>query len=285
MPIPESQLEIFAKQGATVTAKLTADSVKNALNNYNGFPTNDYEVYLQGSYRNDTNIRGESDVDVVIQLNKTFYNNLNVEEKKLLRLEPAEYLYDNYYADVLKALEKYYGSQNVNASNKCIKIKANGNRLPIDVIVANEYRSYYLVKAETYIRGVHFFTKNGNREIINYPKQVYDNGVKKNSETNGMFKPIVRIFKNMRVNAEVEAPSYFIQCLLYNVPNVYFKANYSDSVFAILEYLSTIDDASFAIFKCQHEMFYLFGLSDEQWNDISGRIFINDMIKFWNEWK
>lgn len=38
MAIPEPQLETWAKQGAITTAKLTADSVKNALNSYNNWP-------------------------------------------------------------------------------------------------------------------------------------------------------------------------------------------------------------------------------------------------------
>ena len=79
MAIPESQLETWAKQGAITTAKSTADSVKNALNSYNNWPNGiDFEVYLQGSYKNDTNIRGDSDVDIVAQLNSTFYSNLSV---------------------------------------------------------------------------------------------------------------------------------------------------------------------------------------------------------------
>jgi len=70
MAIPESQLERWANQGAVATAKLTADSIKRALNSFSGWPNGiKFEVYLQGSYKNNTNIRGDSDVDVVAQLN------------------------------------------------------------------------------------------------------------------------------------------------------------------------------------------------------------------------
>jgi len=91
MAIPETQLTTWANQGAITTAKTTADSVKNALN-YNGWPSGvDFEVYLQGSYKNDTNIRGNSDVDVVAQLNSTFYSNLSEDQKRTLGLTPATY--------------------------------------------------------------------------------------------------------------------------------------------------------------------------------------------------
>jgi tRNA nucleotidyltransferase (CCA-adding enzyme) len=78
MAIPESQLRTWANRGAITTAKTTTDSVKNALNSYNGWPSGiDFEVYLQGSYKNKTNIRGDSDVDVVAQLNSASYSNLS----------------------------------------------------------------------------------------------------------------------------------------------------------------------------------------------------------------
>src|SRR5574340_777580 len=99
MPIPESQLETWSHQGAITTAKTTADSIKNALNDYEWPEKIDFEVYLQGSYKNDTNIRGDSDVDVVAQLNSTFYNNLNEEQKKILELTPASYGWPSFKRD------------------------------------------------------------------------------------------------------------------------------------------------------------------------------------------
>ena len=87
MAIPESQLETWSHQGAITTAKATADSIKNALNSYINRPDGvEFEIYLQGSYKNDTNIRGDSDVDVVAQLNSTFYNNLSEDQKRTLGL-------------------------------------------------------------------------------------------------------------------------------------------------------------------------------------------------------
>lgn len=284
MPISENQLQTWSNQGALVKSKSTADSIKNALNNYDKFPTSNYEVYLQGSYKNDTNIRGESDVDVVIQLNETFFNNLNEEQKKRLGLEPAKYNYDEYYSDVLEALNNYFGSNSVKPKSKCIKIAENDNRLPADVIVSTLYRSYLKVEQDSYVEGISFFTSDTGRRIINYPKQVYDNGVAKNKSTNGMFKHMVRIFKNMRKNANAKAPSYYIQCLLYNIPSSNYVDNYFQTCINLLEYIRLISNEDLEKFVCQHEKFSLFGTSEEQWDVSSARTFNRDLITFWNAW-
>jgi tRNA nucleotidyltransferase (CCA-adding enzyme) len=73
MPIPKSQLETWAKQGAIATAKKTHESIRYALADMNlPLAKGRFEIYLQGSYKNDTNIFGDSDIDVVVQLNSTF---------------------------------------------------------------------------------------------------------------------------------------------------------------------------------------------------------------------
>ncbi len=78
MGIPESQLETWSHQGAISTAKATHESIRNALvANSSTVKDKNFEIYLQGSYKNDTNIHGESDVDVVVQLNSTFHYDLS----------------------------------------------------------------------------------------------------------------------------------------------------------------------------------------------------------------
>ena len=175
MAIPESQLETWANQGAITTAKATADSVKNALNSY-GPDGVDFEVYLQGSYKNSTNIRGDSDVDVVAQLNSTFYSNLSEDQKRTLGITPASYGWSNFRADILKALKNYYGQNEIIEGNKTLKLKAGNGRLPADIVVCSQYRKYRTVNDDDYIGGMCFWTKNEDRRIVNYSKVHYDNG-------------------------------------------------------------------------------------------------------------
>ena len=92
MPIPESQLKTWAHQGAVATAKATHESIRNALT-ASASPIQDknFEIYLQGSYKNSTNIRGNSDVDIVVQLTSTFQRDLSALSAPEIALYPASY--------------------------------------------------------------------------------------------------------------------------------------------------------------------------------------------------
>ena len=43
-----------------------------------------------------------------------------------------------------------------------------------------------------------FYVPAENRWVINYPKLHYKKGVEKNQNTDGKYKPTVRMFKNVR---------------------------------------------------------------------------------------
>lgn len=287
MSISESQLETWSHQGAVTTAKLTADSLKTALDSLKNWPEGvAYEVYLQGSYKNATNIRGNSDVDVVAQLTSAFYNNLLVEQRKILGLTDTYYQWEQFKSDVLKSLRNYYGWPNVTEGNKSIKVKGGNGRMSADVVVCATYRKYYRVESHAYVEGMCFWTRDENRQIINYPKRHYENGCTKMSLTNNKYKPVVRIFKNVR-SALVEknvisrdlAPSYFIECLLYNTPNSCFGNKYLGTVISVLKGLVSSD---WSAFKCQNEQEDLFGNSPEQWSANKASTFLSKFIEFLN---
>ena len=67
MAIPEAQLVRWSHQGSIQGSSATYAIVKRALEAPNS------EVFLQGSYGNDTNIYAESDVDVIIRLDSPDY--------------------------------------------------------------------------------------------------------------------------------------------------------------------------------------------------------------------
>ena len=77
MGIPESQFQRWANRGAVTTAKKTHASIRNALALHEWPGNLDHEVYLQGSYRNATNIRGDSDVDIVVQIHNPWRSDLS----------------------------------------------------------------------------------------------------------------------------------------------------------------------------------------------------------------
>jgi hypothetical protein len=61
--IAESQLDIGASQGPTAQLTDTYNRIRdNLLEKGAPYPPLDTEVFLQGSYKNDTNVYGDSDV-------------------------------------------------------------------------------------------------------------------------------------------------------------------------------------------------------------------------------
>jgi hypothetical protein len=293
MAIPESQLETWSHQGATTTAKATHDSIRNALTAANSpvrqlIASGSAEIYLQGSYKNDTNIRGDSDVDIVAELDAIFYSNLTEQEKQYLRLGPAVHTLSQFRADVLQALQNYFGAASVVNGNKAVTIRSGSGRLEADVLPCAQYKTYrnYAVAAE----GITFFTQRESRQVINFPKLHYDNGVSKNSsqQTNGWFKPTVRIFKNARTYlvdqghlAATVAPSYFLECFIYNVPANMFGQSYVTTFCNVFNWLN---NANFAAFMCQNRQLPLFGPTQEQWAEQSARTLLQHIQSLWNNW-
>ena len=83
--------------------------------------------------------------------------------------------------------------------------------------------------------------------------------------------------------AEGSAPSYYIEGLLYNIPNDQFVGDYQDIFLKILQWLYKTKDRS--EFVCANEQYYL--LRDNShtcWACADGENFINAAIKLWNEW-
>jgi hypothetical protein len=224
MAIPEAQLETWSHQGSVAQSKATYATVKTALEAADTkYVDKSFDVFLQGSYGNDTNIYAESDVDVVICLDSIYYYDTSALAPQELAVfnagfTPATYPYADYKGHVVAALQKRFGASDVERGKKAIKIKANGNRRSADVVVATEFQRYYPgLQVE---RGICFFTSNG-AQVINYPKQHSANCTAKHQATNQWFKPMARILKNMRGKlvedgtiADGSAPSYFLEGLL-----------------------------------------------------------------------
>lgn len=293
MAIPSSQLETWSHQGATATAQATHTSVRNALSSYQWPDSVRYDDYLQGSYRNSTNIRGDSDVDLVVELTSVFWSNLSQDEKQQLGITPASYTLREFRLEVIEALTSYYRSHLIDTSgSKSVKVLPSSGRLHADVVVCGGYRYYSNLRLIA--SGITFWSNPDNLQIINYPKLHYANGIDKNSQsqTNGWFKRTIKIFKNARDRVFQEKPhllgsfpSYFIECLVYNVPNGRFgggdPSNYVDVVNWLNEALYQ-DNANELV--CQNGMQYLFGSSVTQWDLSSARRLVSELIDLWNEW-
>lgn len=301
MPIPESQLETWSHPGAVTTAKLTHESIRNALAaNNSPIRAMDYEVYLQGSYKNDTHIRSDSDVDVVVQLNSTFGYDLSAlpgdQAQSFRGTYPvtAVYRWEHFRPDVLTALRRYYGAGAVTEGNKSLKLKAGSGRLAADVIPAIHFRKYqyfYGQNVTGLIDGIQFENLPDRRTVVNFPKPHYDNGVTKNSKgrTDGRYKPTVRMFKNARtylvgqgIISENLAPSYFLECLLYNVPDPNFGNSLQENFIAVFNWLWSAARADSLV--CQNGQSGLFGNTPEQWDAGKAKELLEALLELWNNW-
>ena len=295
MAVPETQLDTWSKQGSIAQSSSTYATIKRALEaSDTKYAGKSYEVLLQGSYGNDTNIYAESDVDVVIRLDSIYHYDIDAltpaEQASFNAvLIPGTYPYADFKAGVIAALVKSFGTADVKPDKKAVKIKANGNRRSVDVVVATEFRRYFSgLFGPQFERGICFFNSSGDR-IVNYPKQHSANCTTKHQATNQWFKPTVRILKNMRSRLvddgsidEGSAPSYFIEGLLYNVPNEKFGGSYEDTFVAAINWILQAERKNFV---CANEQFYLVRDSAaECWPCGNCDGFLKGLTQLWNEW-
>ncbi len=242
MPIPDSQLLRWSNQGATQQSQNTYASIKNALRGSFYMSGKPFEIYLQGSYANATNIRADSDVDIVAELNSPEWNNLSAFPEYQRSSygssgKSAEETWREFRASVISALKTHYGTGAVESKNRCVRVRGNSGRLQADVVVCLSYRHYSRYRSAHDSKsglGITFIDLETNNWINNYPKLHKENGSAKNEygRTRNNYKPTIRMFKNARNRlidhrqlSESTAPSYFVKCLLYNVPNPQFHAS------------------------------------------------------------
>jgi hypothetical protein len=157
-------------------------------------------------------------------------------------------------------------------------------------VALEERRRYYSgLSGVQFERGICFFDSGGNR-IANYPKQHSANCTTKHQATNGWFKPMVRILKNMRSRLvddgaieEGSAPSYFLEGLLYNVPNDKFGNKYGDTFVAAINWIL---EAKRSELVCANEQYYLVRDSAATcWPVANCAAFLDAVVKLWNDWE
>jgi hypothetical protein len=251
---------------------LAAVTINNAVRESAALASRRFEVYATGSYRNNTNVKLASDIDVAIVLLETVYCDYpptGSPTRAELGVTDATYQLVDFRSDVAKALEAKFGARGVTAGEKAFNVHETSTRLDADAAVFLEYRRYtgeknpdgtwiYLSGAEMRPRG------NPTARVINWHRQHYAEGVARNDATKRRFKRITRIFKRLRDemrengSAEVKAaaqpiPSFLLECLVFNAPDTCFnlvEGSYYEDVKATLvaQYHATKDDSGCASF-------------------------------------
>lgn len=263
--------------------------VRNAIRSYPAFATRNIEIFAQGSYRNGTNVRANSDVDICVRCMSVWFSDIPAGYSKAdFGLVDATYTYAEFKNDVEHALKAYLGAAAVSRGKKAFDLHANTYRVDADVVPTFEHRRYSLQGGRhTYLSGTELLPDCGER-IINWPHQNYENGTSKNNLTGTRFKKLVRVLKRLRDEMVDEGnaaakpiPSYLIECLVWNAPNsVFVDDQYADNLRAILWHLysNTQSDVTCSDWGEVNELKYLFR-ENQPWTRVAVNTFV---VAAWN---
>lgn len=188
-----------------------------------------------------TNVRRDSDVDVCIRLNSTFFYDLPPGlTKEYFGYRPATLLFPDYKDMVQRALFEHFGEDDVKRGTKAFTIRDNSYRVHADAVPTLAYRDHNHNPAHL---GVAFDPDGGGQRIRNFPVQALANGISKNNRTNRYYKRAVRIMKRARnhlrekgVEAAKFNPSFQIESLVYNVgDHAFMKSTWRHTMQVVIE--------------------------------------------------
>lgn len=202
--------------------------VKNAISRWPALEGVDLLIYTKGSYPNNTNVRADSDVDVVVECREVYYYDFAhgvTANPGLASPYTGPWTPARWRSEVGKAMRNAFGADSVDTSGKiAINISAvTGSRPSADVVPSFEYRRFRDAARRSFHEGSCVFDTDVEK-IINWPAQQLTNGQAKNTRTGRRYKRFVRALKNAE-NRLVELgriddlPSYFMECLVWNVPD------------------------------------------------------------------
>jgi len=269
---------------------------QNIKDTYNLGDLPKVDIFLQGSYKNDTDVTKSSDVDVVVRLETVWTSNKEVLPPAQLQkynqtYSSVNYGFKDFNSHILQALVTHFGKQYISNDDKCLKIKEHIKFCNADVIPCLTYRNYGFFENannQKFDEGIYFIT-NQNIKVVNYPKQHYDSLTSKSFETNGNFKSTVRMFKNIKDDlidkghlGEDVAKSYFIENLLFNVPNNLFSGTYTERFKNVLNLLiEQFNNSKFSGYYCANGIIPLF--SSTAWSLDKVETFLRALIKVRDE--
>lgn len=253
MTLSAKQVKEWSQRGDPIHAWYSYEMVRGSL--VDGRLEGTWSVYPQGSYANKTNIAADSDVDLVVALTSSFYP-----DKDKLSL-PEKEEYDKYYEQADRTWQHFrdavtrilHQDFRVEEGSKAVKVRSDLIRLPADVLIALEhryYQSFPSFEGQAFVDGVQFY-RSGKHKIVNFPKQHMAACAAKDDRTEGSYRNVVRVAKNARNvliaddNSPVShgtAPSYFLESLLWRVPDPCFVNGLEDAYRQAIGWLCANED-------------------------------------------
>ncbi|TXH34429.1 MAG: nucleotidyltransferase [Rhodospirillaceae bacterium] len=282
----------------TEEAKIETASrrIKRALENDQAVRQLDWTIIPQGSYRNNTNVRLESDVDFCVRLNSAFFfegpPNFTLQHAGLY---PLAFSFGDFKQAIASALIAEYGNMAVDVGEKAIHLnKDDMGRVSADVVPAFTFHRYstantVLGPPRIECSGIAFELPI-SRRIINFPEQHYANGCAKNDRTHRRFKRVVRILKRLRNHmldntgvpppvrdAASRARSFLIESLVFNCPDAVFN---SDSIYEnVCEVLHYLND----VFNPPFRRSLLAIPESQYWTEVNGIKKLFELNQAWSQ--
>ena len=281
MTIPESTLSSWSHHRSGTASAQANVAIRNALANYRWPQETRYQVFLQGSYQNATNLSRDSDVDVVIQLaNRIRPRVVGLDRAELEANGSHRFLLERWRSfrqHALRAMRAEFGDA-VTAGRKSLKIARGRIPANADVVVTLKYEE-----------GLALYVPDERRWAVSHPQRHHQRGMRKERATGNRFKRTVRVFKAARnhlasnggVGAGI-APSYFVECLLYNVPDRLFSQQLGATYVDVLQWLGSAQTRGFTT---QSGSMGLFGSRSEQWSVDEMQHFTDALQQLRNGWR
>lgn len=267
-------------------ASKAADSINRAVRDTQLLAGRTFKVYPTGSYRNNTNIKLGSDVDIALVLTDAFFYTLPAGRRpeEFGLGGTANYGLVDFRRDVERALQLQFGGA-VASLPKTFRIAGTTTRLPADATPFLQHREYTGRRGPDgsweYHEGVELRPLNDlQRRIINWHDAHYARGVARNDATGRRFKRVARILKKLREDMKLRgtaeakaaagpAASFLLECLVYNAPNNCFNiesGSYVEDVKAVIRdaWQKTANDGACAGMQEVSERKLLFG-SHQGW--------------------
>ena len=204
-------------------ANHSIEMVEEAIKNYDwtSVNLNRPKVKLKGSYHNGTNVKIDSDVDIYV-LFSSYYkvdtDNYSISNTHIGDGYDCEY----HRIHLQRALENRFGNQ-LHIGKKAFKLPSTTYKHETDIVGAVNAIDD---KGRIGYNGITSFFNDGTKSF-NYPEQDKINSDNKDRFTNEYYKKMVRIFKGIKNDLNLNIPSFLIECMVFNIVNDYFIYNNS----------------------------------------------------------
>ena len=169
MRFSESQLMLWSEPASTTEEEYINNAIsmmKDEIKRDEECRNLEIEIFVQGSYANNTNIKQSSDVDVCVMNKEPFFaiypDGL---EYKDYGFTSGAMTYDDFKQMVVKALKSKFGENNVIIGNKSVKIKSNTYHVKADAVIAYMLRDYACINSRNclnYTEGIKYYATDGS---------------------------------------------------------------------------------------------------------------------------